>query len=144
MTRVQIVGKRGRILPVILTKITKNAIDILLANRENAGVAQSNTFMFARANNESHDHIRGCDSLRNVAKNASLKHPEKLKSTGLRKHIAIMSQLVSLQDNELDIVAQILGHDIRTHREYYQLPTSTIQVAKVSKLLWKMEKYNEI
>ena len=140
MTRVQIVGKRGRIVPVILPKTTKKAMDILLAHRENAGVAESNTYMFARNNNESHDHIRGCDSLRNVAKEASLKHPEKLKSTGLRKHIATMSQLVSLQDNELDIVAQYLGHDIRTHREYYRLPTSTIQVAKVSKLLLSMEK----
>ncbi|XP_067272563.1 uncharacterized protein [Pseudorasbora parva] len=47
---------------------------------------------------------------------------------------------MNLKDNELDQLADFLGHDIRVHREYYRLPQSTIQLAKISKLLMAMEK----
>lgn len=40
----------------------------------------------------------------------------------------------------MDQLATFLGHDIRVHREFYQLPESTLQLAKVSKLLIAMEK----
>ena len=47
---------------------------------------------------------------------------------------------MNLKENELDVLANLLGHDIRTHRQYYQLPDSTLQLAKVSKVLFKMER----
>ncbi|XP_041816802.1 uncharacterized protein LOC121623553 [Chelmon rostratus] len=40
----------------------------------------------------------------------------------------------------MDQLATFLGHDIRVHREFYRLPESTLQLAKVSKLLMAMEK----
>jgi len=40
----------------------------------------------------------------------------------------------------MDQLANFLGHDIRVHREFYRLPESTLQLAKVSKLLMAMEK----
>jgi len=52
-----------------------------------------------------------------------------------RKQIAISSQLLGLKD----VLAQFLGHDIRTHREYYRLPNETMQLAKLSKLLLMMD-----
>ena len=33
-----------------------------------------------------------------------------------------------------------LGHDIQIHREFYRLPESTLELAKVSKILIAMEK----
>ena len=81
--------------------------------------------------------------MKKIVAEIRLQNPTSLSSTNLRKHIATMSQLANLKDNELDIVANFLGHDIRTHREYYRLPTSTIQVAKVTKLLMAMEKAPE-
>ncbi|KAJ8037708.1 hypothetical protein HOLleu_18599 [Holothuria leucospilota] len=51
-----------------------------------------------------------------------------------------MSQLLCLKDNELDLLAGYMGHDIRIHREFYRLPESTLQLAKVSKVLIMMEK----
>ena len=40
----------------------------------------------------------------------------------------------------MDALATFLGHDIRVHREYYRLPDSTYQVAKISKILLGLEK----
>lgn len=53
-----------------------------------------------------------------------------------------MSQLLSLEDNQLDLLAQHMGHDIKTHRDYYRLPEDTLQVAKLSKLFLLMEQGN--
>lgn len=51
-----------------------------------------------------------------------------------------MSQILKLKDNELDQLANFLGHDIRVHRDYYRLPDATIEIAEISKLLLAMEK----
>jgi hypothetical protein len=65
--------------------------------------------------------------------------PESLRSTKLSKHIATVSQVANLKDNELDLLAQFLGHDISVHREFYRLPLDVLQTAKVAKLLIAME-----
>lgn len=83
--------------------------------------------------------IRGCDVLRECSLKCGAKHPELLRSPKLKKHIATLSQILNLKDNELDILANFLGHDIRTHREYYRLPEESLQVAKMSKLLFTLE-----
>ena len=140
MTRIEIIGKRGRIVPVILTSATRTALQTLVDLRRKVGVSETNVYVFARRKNNSQCHIRGCDTIRKVVGQVDLKQPENMTSTSFRKHVATMTQLVNLKDNELDIVAQFLGHDVRTHREHYRLPTSTVQVAKVTKLLLEMEK----
>ena len=49
---------------------------------------------------------------------------------------------MSLRENELDVLAKYLGHDIRIHREYYRLPDAAVQVAKISKVLIALEGKN--
>ncbi len=66
--------------------------------------------------------------------------PHLLRSTGLRKQIATVSQVLNLKNNELDLLAKFMGHDIRVHRQYYRLPEETLQAAKVAKMLLLMEK----
>ena len=46
------------------------------------------------------------------------------------------------QKNELDWPARHLGHDITLHRQYYQLHESTLELAKVSKLLLAIDSGN--
>lgn len=67
------------------------------------------------------------------------KNPTALSSTKLRKHVATLSNVLNLNDTELDQLAGFMGHDIRVHREYYRLPESTLQLAKISKILMAME-----
>lgn len=45
--------------------------------------------------------------------------------------MATMSKVLNLKDNELDDLADFLGHDIRAHRQYYRLPEGTLQLAKI-------------
>ena len=138
LKRIEITGKRGRLVPLILTDSMKASMDFLMENREKASISNDNPYFFARTNNQSISHIRGCDSLRKLTEEVPLQHPQLIRSTRLRKHIAMMTQLVNLKDNELDTVAQFMGHDIRIHREHYRLPSGTLQVAKVAKLLMSL------
>lgn len=135
--RVEIVGKKGRTVPVLLTEEMEESMSILLSNRQGAGIMANNRFMFPCLTGDSH--IRAADCIRKYSVLCGAKNPDHLRSTSLRKHIATVSQVLNLKDNELDILAKFLGHDIRVHREFYRLPDSTLQVAKISKLLLSLE-----
>lgn len=87
---VQVIGKRGRKVPVILTKDVKMAIDVLIATREQVGVARDNKYLFARANQQSRSYMRGWDCIRNVISEVegNLERPDLITSTKLRKYVA--------------------------------------------------------
>lgn len=140
LCRVEIVGKRGNTVPVILTADMKQQVDMLNAKRDQVGISQDNPYIFARACKGSNSHIRGSDCLRKAAEACGAKQPQSLRSTKLRKHIATVSQVLHLNENELEVLAKFMGHDIRTHRAYYRLPDETMQLAKMSKFLLSLEK----
>lgn len=58
LTIVQIMGKRGRIVPVILTNDLKECIDRLITTREACGISTSNPHIFAIPKTTS-SHMRG-------------------------------------------------------------------------------------
>ena len=138
LLRVVVRGKKGRGVPILLTREMREAVDILLESREAAGVSESQ-YVFASTLSD-HRPLRGSDCLRKCARLSGVVNPETLTSTKLRKHIATLSQVLNLKDNELDLLAGFLGHDIRVHRDVYRMPEATSQLALVSKLLLASEK----
>ena len=136
--RVEIRGKGSRMVPVLLTPDMIAAMDLLVTNRNDCQVCTENVYLFARPGVLSH--YRGSDCFHKYAKQCGAKYPEALTSTRLRKQVATLSTVLNLKENEMDQLATFLGHNIRVHREFYRLPESTLQLAKVSKLLIAMEK----
>lgn len=136
--RVEIRGKRGRKVPVLLTPAMQQALDLLVGKRQECEVPLENTFLFARPC--ALTCYRGSDCLRHFAKACGAKSPESLTSTKLRKQTGTLSQVLNLSNTELDQLADFLGHDIRVHRQFYRLPEGTLQLAKISKVLMSLEK----
>lgn len=136
--RIEIKGKRGRKVPLLLTPEMQASMELLLKTRHDCEVLESNEFMFARP--QALSHLRGSDAIRQMAQRCGASNPDVLSSTKLRKHIATMSKVLNLKDNEMDNLADFLGHDIRVHRHYYRLPEGTLQLAKVSKMLMALER----
>nr|CAI5839771.1 unnamed protein product [Callosobruchus analis] len=134
LTVVEIVGKRERKVPVLLTKEMKESIDFLLATRTSAGVPGENPFVFARLG-DSNSYMRGHDCIKKWCFEANLESPETVTSTKFRKYVATVCQVFNLKENECDWPARHLGHDIRVHREFYRLHESTVELTKVSRLL---------
>ena len=137
LNRVELKGKRGRKVAVLLTPDMTASLTLLVSKRKECGVNDGNGYLFAIPHCQGF--FRGQDCLRKNARASGAVNPCSLTSTNLRKHIATISQVMNLKDNELDQLANFLGHDIRVHREYYRLPQSTIQLAKISKLLIAMQ-----
>ncbi|XP_070539091.1 uncharacterized protein [Ptychodera flava] len=107
--------------------------------REEASVHPENPYVFARQYN-SKECQRGDKCLRLYAHSCGASDPERLTSINLRKHVATVSQFMNLSNNELDVLAGFLGHDINVHRNYYRLPQATLQVCKISRLLMSLER----
>ncbi|XP_023821816.1 uncharacterized protein LOC110013576 isoform X1 [Oryzias latipes] len=138
--RIEIRGKRGRKVPILLTPEVVTSMEILVKTRFKCGVPDDNPFFFGRP--DAVTYFRGSDVIRHTARSCGAKHPEALSSTKLRKHVATMSKVLNLKDNEMDDLADFLGHDIRVHRQYYRLPEGTLQMAKISKVLLALEQGN--
>ncbi|CAJ1074397.1 hypothetical protein F2P79_020338 [Xyrichtys novacula] len=136
--RIEIRGKRGRKVPVLLTPAMQHALDLLTSKRQECGVPKENRYLFARPS--AFTCLRGSDCLRHFAKICGAKSPESLTSTKLRKQTGTLSQVLNLSNTELDQLADFLGHDIRVHRQFYRLPEGTLQLAKISKVLLALEK----
>ncbi|PZC80636.1 hypothetical protein B5X24_HaOG214203 [Helicoverpa armigera] len=125
---------------MLIEDLKKKAYDILLLYRYHVGTPKENDYFFALP---PLSHFRGSDVMRTFAISSGAKHPENLTSTKLKKNVATMSQILNLTNNELDQLATFMGHDIRVHREYgkeNRLPESTVQLAKISKILIASEK----
>ncbi len=139
-SRVEIMGKRGRKVAVLLNPEVVSATTLLSDKRDTCNVHKDNPFLFGRPQCPPTSHYRGQDCIRIFARTCGAKNPDHLRSTHLRKHIATLSQILNLKNNELDQLANFLGHDIRVHRDFYRLPEATIEMAKITKLLLAMEK----
>jgi hypothetical protein len=135
--RVEIAGKRDRTVPILLSTRAQDSIDLLLQHRTAAGVRDSNCYLFAL--NLSDNNLRGCDAIKKAAESCGADNPDSLRATYLRKHVATVSQILNLQNNELDLLAQYMGHDIRVHRQFYRLPDDVLQTSKLAKLLLLMD-----
>ncbi|KAK0140679.1 hypothetical protein N1851_022330 [Merluccius polli] len=128
--RVEIRGKMGRMVPILLKPSMVTAMELLAEMCESCSVPNDNLFMFGRP--EALSFYRGGECLQKYTKRCGAKHPEALTAT--------MSQVLNLEENESDQLADFLGHDIRIHRQYYWLPQGTLQLARMSKVLLAMEK----
>lgn len=136
--RFEIRGKKGRAVPVLLTPIMKQSLDLILKIRNSVNVFEDNEYLFAIPFTVVGCY-RGSDCLRKAAYECGSASPKLLTSTKLRKHIATMSQLLNLTNNDREQLANFMGHDLSIHNEYYRLPDNTLQVSRVSKILLAME-----
>ncbi|GLV39525.1 hypothetical protein CBL_20430, partial [Carabus blaptoides fortunei] len=60
-------------------------------------------------------------------------NPEKIRGTYLRKQIATLSQMLNLNDNEIQQLADFMGHEVSIHRAHYRTPELTLQVTRLAK-----------
>ena len=71
---------------------------------------------------------RSSDLLRMIVKEMDgLQAADRITWTSLRHHLATMAQVFALNEGEVELAAQFMGHDIRIHRKYYRLPLNVLQ-----------------
>ena len=132
---VNVRGKRGNKVPIIMTVEIVQAIRALIMYRDKIGVHGENRYVFAAPTRGSMNFLRGYDCLSSTVDRLQLQNPGAIKSTRLRKYIATVSQILDLGNTELEWLARHMGHDLSIHKEYYRLHDHTIELSKISRLL---------
>ena len=134
LKRVEIRGKKGRRVAILLTEQMVANINTMIKMRESIEMDRPDDYLFARPGNNLCPY-RGHIVLSELAKEAGCQRPDLITSTKLRKHLAAMSVVLNIEETMQDTLADFMGHDIRVHRQFYRLPLSIIQKAKVAKIL---------
>ncbi|KAF5307703.1 hypothetical protein FQR65_LT18362 [Abscondita terminalis] len=139
LKRIVIRGKRGKGVPVLFDKLTQEAIELTIKHRH-FFFENSNLYLFGLV------HSDKCISGYHVfRKHVTLALGDPLKttsltSTKLRKHLAIIAQVLKMGNEDLEQLATFMGHTTKTHSEWYRLPSDIYQTAKVSKILLLAQK----
>jgi hypothetical protein len=119
--RVVTIGKGSRQVPVLLPKASMvKYYDKICSIRElhKDWFLEENKYFFAQPH--SARWIDGCSVIRKYAKKCGAEFPYLLSSVRLRKHIATITQLLSLKSNEIHQLAKFMGHTVKTHDEFYK------------------------
>ena len=134
---VEILGKRNKKVPVIITPDLKSALKVLTdkEKREKSNVREENPYVFPVNNGKSLNYLRGNDVLRRACKKVKLQNASAITSTNMRKYVATVSQLVDMNETEMGWLAKHMGHDIHIHKEFYRMQESTLEIAVVGNLL---------
>lgn len=130
--------KVGVLVPIILTPDMINALMLLTEKRDECSVSKSNIYVFGQP--RSNRCYRGENALRICASECGAKNPDELASTKFSRHVSILSQVLTLKNQELKKLAKFIGYDISLRKEYYRQTEAMPRLAKICKLLLAIEK----
>ncbi|CAL1590973.1 unnamed protein product [Knipowitschia caucasica] len=100
LPRAGVLGKRGRVQPLILPPHTESCLDLLLQTSPNVGVDPQSPYVFSRPYHSPATPLRGTDLLRNMARASGAKNPGPLTATRARRQVAILTQLLLLDEGD--------------------------------------------
>ena len=128
--------KYGTAAPILLPEDIVTPINLLISCREEVGISRENPFLFAVPTRNSKNCLYRYRCFSTVLKRVEgLSNPENIKSTKLRKYVATVTQVTSLNGNELEWLCRSIGHSVEVQQQYYRLQDSAVELSKVSKLL---------
>ncbi|KAL3289322.1 hypothetical protein HHI36_003752 [Cryptolaemus montrouzieri] len=132
--RVRIMGKLQRTVTVILHKELVQCLELLLKYRQKMEVPENNPYVFGIPSGMKKEitYLRACALMRKYSEECGAVHPERLRATKLRKHIATICINLNLQEEDL---ANFMGHHENIHKQIYRQPVMNREILNVSRLL---------
>ncbi|KTG47621.1 hypothetical protein cypCar_00019157, partial [Cyprinus carpio] len=100
LPRVSVLGKRGRLQPLILPPHSEACLDLLLKMSADVGVDPQSPYVFSRPYHSPATPLRGTDLLRSLARSSGAKNPAALTAPRARRQVAILTQLLLLEEGE--------------------------------------------
>lgn len=127
-------NKNLKKVPVLLTKTFHEAIEALIESHQTVGIKSK--YVFARHGTT--DLFDGSAVFREVVNKANLKNPAYFTANTLRHHAATSSQLQTRNDTYVKRLSKFMGHDLRTHENFYEMPLPLVQKSIVGHRLLQM------
>ncbi|XP_061142255.1 uncharacterized protein LOC133159352 isoform X1 [Syngnathus typhle] len=98
LPRACVMGKRGRVQPLILPPNCESCLDLLLQTSADVGVDPESPYVFSRPYHSPATPLRGTDLLRNLARASGVKNPGAITGTRVRRQVAILTQILLLEE----------------------------------------------
>ncbi|XP_046685396.1 uncharacterized protein LOC124371126 [Homalodisca vitripennis] len=120
-------NKKLKKVPVLLTTVFHEAVDTLLDSHEKIGIKSK--YVFGRVGS-----VRFYDGfviLKELTMKAGLKIPSTFTPNALRDHATTSSQLQTRNDLYAKRLSKYMGHDLKTHEHFYEMPLPLVQKAIV-------------
>lgn len=136
LKRVETTGKKSRKMVILFTPRFQEIVGFLINVRDKCSIPKENPYVFATTMEKSY--VRGTDAIRFCRDSISAKHPERLTATTLRKEASTLAKVAGLTEQEVEELAEFMGHTLKTHKKSYRLPEGTLQTASVSQYLLKL------
>ena len=137
MDLIEVPGKKNRKVPILVTEEAKEAMETLKKTRDSAGIPNTNPSFFASKSSDGY--LNSWQAMKAVVDGAAVDHPGNISSTTLRKYIATLCQVFDLKEGEMQWLANHMGHELHIHRDFYRLHESTVEIAKVSRILMAVD-----
>lgn len=93
MDLIQVMGKKGRRVPILILPSCRKAMELLVRTRDNAGIHSSNSYMFPTTTKDGH--IDAWQALQKIAKKAGCQKVHLISATKLRKYAATVCQVTT-------------------------------------------------
>ncbi|KAF5278522.1 hypothetical protein FQR65_LT15671 [Abscondita terminalis] len=129
--KMEVLGKRERRLPVLLNLTQITYLNLLLKYRVAFGVSEDNEFLFGTSFKLGH--LDASVVIRQFSEQCGATNPTSLRGTLLRKQVATLSQMLHLNENEMQQLADYMGHDFEVHKSYYRKPELNQQTTVLAK-----------
>ncbi|XP_028830247.1 uncharacterized protein LOC114786839 [Denticeps clupeoides] len=100
LPRVGVLGKRGRMQPLVLPPHSEACLELLLQTCPDVGVDPKSPYVFSRPYHSPATPLRGTDLLRGLARSSGAKNPAGLTAPRARRQVAILTQLLLLEEGE--------------------------------------------
>ena len=161
MNLLKVQGKMGKGVPVLLSTEDYELLKCLL----NDPKCQKEVFLFQSDGDRPY---RGDKMLHDLTRTVELEKPEAIRqvmtlfqksfkisnklhtkinrfifrATALRKYLATVIQVMALPKYQMKWVAEHLGHNLEVHAKYYRQSIESVEVAKISKLMYLVDGAN--
>lgn len=134
--RIIIRGKLERTVPVLLHEEILKSVQMIVKYRKEAGVPENNPYIFGTYTQDKkrHKYLRACVLMRKYSILSGAKMPTSLRGTILRKHIATVCMSLDIPEQEVNDLADFMGHHEKIHKSHYRQSIVTKDLA-ISRLL---------
>ncbi|CAH1379170.1 unnamed protein product [Tenebrio molitor] len=113
-------GKGSRAVVILFPQSIQNYINRIIEIRNSTQIVPDNNGDLFAYPDTAH-WARGDVALRKFAKQANLEYPNEITSNKLRKQIATVMQILSVNKEESEQFARFMGHTEKTHNEFYKI-----------------------
>ncbi|KAG5869585.1 hypothetical protein JTB14_023423 [Gonioctena quinquepunctata] len=122
--RFTIRGKLNRTVPVLLDTNLLECVKLVIKYRTEIRVSEYNPYIFGLpgGDKKQYPHLQACNLMRKLSEYCGAQHPETLRGTHVRKHIATTCITLDLEAQDMSDLSNFMGHSENVHKGIYRQP----------------------